>query len=257
MEPGVNILIVEDEKEWQGTYERAVNAQFTGRRVSVAEDLASAERLIDATKFAVAFVDVGLDVRNDRNVDGLRVMEKIRSIGDEETSIVVITGRSGQDLLDIVRDAIKKYGAYDTVGKRSVAPKRIRNSWPRELTPITRRSARAARPCTTSSAAISPPMSWDDQVMRAIGFRGDAGRFYSFLGGILDDYLPVVTRAGAEPVFIDLLPGSCTAPSGAGPPPPRWLSASVRPRSSIKRPKMPGAAESCSAGTWSASQSGN
>lgn len=203
MEPGVNILIVEDEKEWQGTYERAVNAQFTGRRVSVAEDLASAERLIDATKFAVAFVDVGLDVRNDRNVDGLRVMEKIRSIGDEETSIVVITGRSGQDLLDIVRDAIKKYGAYDTVGKRSVAPKRIRNSWPRELTPITRRSARAARPCTTSSAAISPPMSWDDQVMRAIGFRGDAGRFYSFLGGILDDYLPVVTRAGAEPVFID------------------------------------------------------
>jgi hypothetical protein len=46
-------------------------------------------------------------------------------------------------------------------------------------------------------------MSWDDQVMRAIGFRGDAGRFYSFLGGLLDDYLPIITREGAEPVAID------------------------------------------------------
>ncbi|MGC1282836.1 MAG: response regulator [Streptosporangiaceae bacterium] len=203
MEPGVNILIVEDEKEWQGTYERAVNAQFTGRRVSVAEDLASAERLIDATKFAVAFVDVGLDVRNDRNVDGLRVMEKIRSIGDEETSIVVITGRSGQDLLDIVRDAIKKYGAYDTVGKRSVAPKRIRELLAEGIDAYHKAVGTSRTAVHDVLRGDLPPMSWDDQVMRAIGFRGDAGRFYSFLGGILDDYLPVVTRAGAEPVFID------------------------------------------------------
>lgn len=203
MEPGVNILIVEDEKEWQGTYERAVNAQGSGRTVKVAQDLATAERLIDATKFAVAFVDVGLDVRDDRNVDGLRVMEKIRAIGDQETSIVVVTGRSGQDLLDIVRDAIKKYGAYDTVGKRSVEPKQIRELLAGGLEAYHKAVGTSRTAVRDALRGNISPMSWDDQVMRAIGFRGDAGRFYSFLGGLLDDYLPIVTREGAEPVTID------------------------------------------------------
>jgi CheY-like chemotaxis protein len=203
VEPGVNILIVEDEKEWQGTYERAVNAQGAGHTVKIAEDLATAEQLIDETKFAVAFVDVGLDVRDDRNVDGLRVMEKIRAIGDEETSIVVVTGRSGQDLLDIVRDAIKKYGAYDTVGKRSVAPKRIRELLTEGIDAYHKAVGTSRTAVRDALRGDIPPMSWDDQVMRAIGFRGDAGRFYSFLGGLLDDYLPIITREGAEPVAID------------------------------------------------------
>ncbi len=203
MEPGVNILIVEDEKEWQGTYQRAVDSQGSGRTVMVAEDLATAERLIDATKFAVAFVDVGLDVRDDRNVDGLRVMEKIRAVGDKETSIVVVTGRSGQDLLDIVRDAIKKYDAYDTVGKRSVAPKQIRELLAGGLEAYRQAAVMSRTGVRDALRGDIPAMSWDDQVMRATGFRGDAGRFYSFLGGLLNDYLPIVTREGAEPVIID------------------------------------------------------
>lgn len=203
MEPGVNILVVEDEKKWQGTYERAVNFQGSGRRVKVAADFEAAERLIDATKFAVAFVDVGLDVTDDRNVDGLRVMEKIRAVGDKETSIVVITGRSGQDLLDIVRDAILKYRAFYTVGKRSVEPAQIRDLLAdglkayEEATVVSRTAVRDALRGSTAT------MSWDDQVMRAIGFKGDVSKLYGFLNELLAGHLPIVTRDDGQPVMID------------------------------------------------------
>ena len=203
MEPGVNILIVEDEKQWQGTYERAVNLQGSGRRVKVAADFAAAERLIDATKFAVAFVDVGLDVSDDRNVDGLRVMEKIRAVGDEETSIVVVTGRSGQDLLDIVRDAILKYGAFYTVGKRSVEPAQIRELLAgglkayRDATTVSRTAVRDALRGTTSA------MSWDDQVTRAIGVKGDVRNLYGFLNELMLRHLPIVAKDDGQSVTID------------------------------------------------------
>ena len=120
-----NVLIVEDEDEWRKIYERIVSFQFPEQTIKIAKDLAGAERLIDSTKFAVAFVDVGLDITDDHNVDGLRVMQKIRDTGDE-TSIVVVTGRSGQDVLSIARDAIKKYDAYDTIGKGSIEPSDIK-----------------------------------------------------------------------------------------------------------------------------------
>jgi CheY-like chemotaxis protein len=57
--------------------------QGSGYTIKVTPNLVGAEQLIDAAKFAVAFVDVGLDADDDGNVDGLRVMEKIRATGDD------------------------------------------------------------------------------------------------------------------------------------------------------------------------------
>ena len=66
-------MIVEDEDEWSGAYERA-SLSSENHTVRIAKDLVSAKRLIEATQFAVAFVDVGLDINDDRYVDGLRVL---------------------------------------------------------------------------------------------------------------------------------------------------------------------------------------
>jgi len=96
-----NLLIVEDDGEWRDAYSRTA-AKSGVFRVKVAEDLPSAKALIDEIQFAVAFIDIGLDVNDDQNVDGLLVMEKIRSI-DEATSIVVVTGRSGRDVMPLPR----------------------------------------------------------------------------------------------------------------------------------------------------------
>jgi ActR/RegA family two-component response regulator len=201
-----NVLIVEDEDEWRKIYQRAVGSQASGATVSVATDLASAERLIDAIKFAVAFVDVGLDVSDDRNVDGLRVMEKIRSTGDE-TSIVVVTGRSGQDVLKITRDAIKKHRAYDTVGKSSVEPTDIKKLLEGGLQEyrsavaagLRRRGGRAHDALRGDADA----MGWDHQVMRAIEFSGDVGKLYDFLDSLVGAYLPIVPRRAGGQLTID------------------------------------------------------
>jgi DNA-binding NtrC family response regulator len=153
------ILIVEDEEEWRGIYERA--ARGSPQTVNVAADLASAVRLIDAAKFAVAFIDIGLDISDDGNVDGVRVMEKIRAT-DPETSIVVITGRSGQDVLQITRDAIKKYGAYDTVGKSTVIPADIRRLLEGGLGAYRKAVARGRTDARDALTAEGIPKEWSD-----------------------------------------------------------------------------------------------
>ena len=202
MGSGDNILIVEDEDEWRGIYQRAMATQGSGYTIKVTPNLVGAEQLIDAAKFAVAFVDVGLDAADDGNVDGLRVMEKIRATGDE-TSIVVVTGRSGQDVLSITRDAIKKYGAYDTIGKSTIKPSDIKRLLAgaleayRTTTPAERTAGRDAL------KGDADPFRWDENVMRVTQFKGDAVRFYEFLNELLTDYSPLLTRHSGERAYID------------------------------------------------------
>lgn len=118
------ILIVEDEDEWCGIYQRAIRAHRPGHPVRVANDLATAERLIEEMTFAVAFVDIGLDLGDSRNVDGLRVMEKIRAASGK-TSIVVVTGMSSRDMTPAVRTALRKYGVAESARKNSIEPSDI------------------------------------------------------------------------------------------------------------------------------------
>jgi ActR/RegA family two-component response regulator len=197
-----NVLIVEDEDEWHGIYERAVSSQIPEKAPKVAKDLKTAKRLIDEEKFAVAFVDIGLDVSDDENVDGLRVMEKIRAAGDE-TSIVVVTGRSGQDVLPITRDAIMKYGAYDTVGKSTVRPSEIRRLLAGGLEAYRSAAASGRMDAREALRGTADPMSWDYQAKAAADFQGDMGSFYRFLSQLYGEYLPLVPRPGAGHAYID------------------------------------------------------
>src|SRR6202012_1385288 len=105
---------------WSDIYERMVR-QAGLTNITVTDNFEDAERAIDSMRFAVALVDIGLRVDDDRNIDGLRGMEKIRAAGGR-TSIIVITGRSGRDVVPIIRDSIKKYSAYDTLAKSSLLP---------------------------------------------------------------------------------------------------------------------------------------
>ena len=201
-----NVLIVEDEEEWCGIYQRAMGGQVSGLTIKVAQDLNGAAQLIDETKFGVAFVDVGLDISDDRNVDGLRVMEKIRDTGDQ-TSIIVVTGRSGQDVLPITRDAIKKYDAYDTIGKSTVKPSDIK------LLFEGGRAAykHAAQPGRLDARDVlrgqTDAMIWDQHAMTATTFSGHAGKFYDFLNELFADYLPMLPARDGGQAQIDASSG--------------------------------------------------
>lgn len=189
-----NVLIVEDEDDWCAIYERTARREGFGT-IKVAKNFTEAERLIDAMTFAVAIIDVGLDVSDDRNIDGLRVMEKIRTVGDK-TSIIVITGRSGSDVLSIARDAIKKYHAHDTVSKVPLEPSDLR------------RLLQEGMKAYKDAAYLTPPIvyqvlrgdipawKWDDQIMRFTQIKGDVRVLYDFLERLFLRFLPVARVKG-------------------------------------------------------------
>lgn len=191
---------MEDDREWCDAYARAA-AREGVNVVRVAKDLAEAETLVDEMKFAVAFVDIGLDIGEDQNIDGLRVMDKIRGTGDE-TSIVVVTGRSGRDVLPITRDAIMIYSVHDILGKTDIAPHDIRRLLRSGLEAFHERTSTAA----TASDALRGKLrrwEWDDQMLRAMNVRGGIQTLHEFLDGLLTEFLPVVATRTGESTSVD------------------------------------------------------
>jgi CheY-like chemotaxis protein len=195
-----NVLIVEDELDWCKIYEDVARSQGLST-IRTAHDLAGASELLDAMKFAVAFVDVGLDVADDRNIDGLRVLEKMRGLGDE-TAVIVVTGRSGMDVLPITRDAIKKYDAYDAVGKASLEPQKIVG--------LLTEGLEAYRKTTAERPAVSPVLrggrdirDWDHQMLRAVPISGGAAGLYSLLDRSVGRFLPLVPRSDGTAITLD------------------------------------------------------
>jgi CheY-like chemotaxis protein len=199
-----NILLVDTEDEWRSIYVRAAaGAKFN--TIRVANDLATAAALIDEMQFSVTVLEIGLDVTDDRNIDGMLVMEKIRAVGDE-TGIVVITGRAGLDVLSIVRDAIKKYQAYDTISKATLTPSYLRTviqgaqqSYEERVTAI--------HPFTREAFSNNTMLKeWNDEMDRIRGLR-------HFVDRLLTPFLPIVPRRDGESLYLDTatatMCGSC------------------------------------------------
>ena len=185
-----NVLLVEDEPRWSEIYERAVR-RVGFESVRAVTTFADAEQAVDAMRFAVAVVDIGLQVDDDRNVDGLRVMEKIRSVGDR-TSIIVVTGRSGRDVLPIVRDAIKKYDAHDTVAKSTLVPAELRDLVASGLREYEQGSASDRDPLFAALRGDTDQAMWDDRVLRGTAIRGGSAKLYSLVEALFAPFLPLI-----------------------------------------------------------------
>lgn len=184
-----NLLIVEDDPEWCEIYARAAKRENIPT-VRVAKDLAEATALIDEMQFAVAFVDIGLDVANDRNIDGLRVMDKIRSAHDE-TSIVVVTGRSGQDVLPIAKDAVRRYGAHDIAGKPEVTPQKIGELLRSGRAEFEEKTARTAAPPQDVLKGSLDSLDWEYRMIKGTGIKGGVQSLYGFLRQLVAEFLPL------------------------------------------------------------------
>lgn len=201
-----NLLIVEDDKEWCAAYLRAA-AREGIRTVKVAKSLAEAEAFINDLQFAVAFIDVGLNVSDDQNVDGVRVMDKIRKSGDE-TSIVVVTGRRGRDVIPITRDAIRKYDAYEILQKADIEPKDIRTLLTGGIVEFRRKMSATQPAAHEALAGTVPSWKWDDQMLRVTGAKDGIRSLYTFLDGLLTEFLPLVPPgADAEGFSVDIMAG--------------------------------------------------
>jgi ActR/RegA family two-component response regulator len=200
-----NFLIVEDDPYWRDAYMRAA-ARENFSVIRVAVNLSEAEDLINEMQFSVAFVDIGLNERDDQNVDGMRVMAKIRG-ADDKTSIVVVTGRSGRDVLPITRDVLRKYDAFEIVGKPDIEPRDITRLLQSGLEAFQQETAAAGTKAHSALRGNLPSLTWDDQVLQAMKVTAGAQGLYAFLDELLAEFMPLVSRSTGEALSVDVATG--------------------------------------------------
>jgi ActR/RegA family two-component response regulator len=198
MAPAKNVLIVEDERDWSDIYERAV-AKRSIHSVRIATNLEEAEMLVAAMAFAVAFVDIGLDAHDDRNVDGLHVLKELAKSGDQ-TSLIVVTGKG---TMKIARDAMKKYNALDVLDKGEVNPVILPKLLDEGLHAHDQAAAREPIRVHDVVRGKLEPWLWDDRILRAINVEGGVQTLYRFLDGLFEPLLPIVGRYKGQQVEID------------------------------------------------------
>jgi len=185
-----NVLIVEDEPDWCDIYAR-IAAREGARTVKIAKDLVRAAALVDEIQFAVAFIDIGLDVSKDHNIDGLRVMDKIRSVQDE-TSIIVVTGRSGTDVLQITRDSLMRYHAHFIAAKREITPGDITAALKTGLEAFEERNSLRTVPAHTALKGDLESVLWEDQMIEGTRVQKGAQGLREFLDRLVSEFLPLI-----------------------------------------------------------------
>jgi CheY-like chemotaxis protein len=185
-----NVLVVDDEQRWHGFYGEQVEPLGVGQICAV-KNLADATRAIDSMRFAVAIVDVGLEEDNDRNIDGLQVMKRIRKAGDQ-TSIILVTGRSGPDVLPIVRDALKKYNALDTIAKRSREVDHLGALVESGIQAYEKATSNERDALYDSLHGDVSGYIWDDEIMRGTNIDGGAAGLYAMVEGLFGSFVPLI-----------------------------------------------------------------
>jgi ActR/RegA family two-component response regulator len=200
-----NALVVDDEEHWRRIYE--ANIREVGiESVRTARSLAEAEQAIDAMRFATAVIDIGLDTSDETNVDGLSVMAKLRALRDE-TSIIVITGRSGPDVIEFVSQSIQTYGATATFAKGKLDSGLLQDAVKSALRAYKKNSAHQRVPVYTSLHHEVDQMVWDHSMMQVLGTRGGAGAFYDFLERLLRGYVPLISSRDSKAIGTELADG--------------------------------------------------
>ncbi|HEY6474159.1 MAG TPA: response regulator [Acidimicrobiales bacterium] len=195
-----NVLIVEDDEAWWGNYTRAAKAVGI-ESTRIAPNLATATALIDDMQFALAFVDIGLNVADDDNTDGVDVMQKIRGLGDR-TSIVVVTGRASPDVLKIARNALKEYDALDIIAKPEIEPEDIRRLIREGLETFAEKSA-GEQSAHDALRGTLDKTYWEDQMLRGTGVQDGVQGLHHFLDGLLGEFLPILPQNGGDMIGVD------------------------------------------------------
>jgi len=181
-------LIVEDDEDWCGLYQRNVTPVVPGV-VEVAQTMDAALEAVRKMAFAVAFVDIHLDTHDDQNTGGLRVLEALCRARDFTSSFMV----TGKGSVGITRDALIEYGAHDAIAKADIKLSDLQqfvedgtNKRNNEAGVNEPRAADVLRGRNTAE-------QWDDEMMRATG-RGGVASLYDFLEHLVRPLMPLVRR---------------------------------------------------------------
>ncbi len=183
-----NVLVVEDEDKWLDIYKR--NIERLEYPVRLARNLQEAINILKEMVFAVAIVDMRLDTYDDRNVDGLRVLEEIVSLGDITSSIVV----TGYGTMQIARDAIKKYDAFDIIEKDKIDPGVIENLITRAMEDFKNRSSKVQINIFQLLRGERMAWDWEHEMLRVIKPKNGITTMKEFLNTLVSPFIPIIPK---------------------------------------------------------------
>ena len=190
-------LIVEDTPDFQDIYSRAVR-RLEGE-VVVASSYEEAIHAIQRRSFAVAIVDVRLSEEDETNVDGLRVLEFVRKIGDRTKAILI----TGHGTFQIAREAFRRYDVFEGLEK-GVPLAEIEAAIGRARQTFTKDSSKEK---ISYSPLLKPPTGplweWEDRAIRACSPKGGADGLYRFFDAFLRDLTPLIPHATAHGCLIN------------------------------------------------------
>ncbi len=187
-----NVLVVEDEPDWQGIFGRNSHPEHGGT-VRTVDSLAEAASAIEMMAFAVAFVDVRLDERDDQNTDGLKVLELLRRSRDH-TSAIMLTSYG---TVGITRDALKEFDAYEAMDKAEVDPETIEALVARGTVDCNNATRIEAVAAADVLRGRRPVMEWESEMLEVTSGKGGADGLYRLLDTLAGPFLPLVY--GIEP----------------------------------------------------------
>jgi hypothetical protein len=118
-------------------------------------------------------------------------MEKIRAVGDR-TSIIVVTGRSGRDVVPIIRDSIKRFKAFDTIAKDTLVPAALRGLIAGGFDEYKRALGEDKKLLYAALRGDTDPLIWDDTILRGSPVSGGAAELYRLVEGLLGRFVPLV-----------------------------------------------------------------
>lgn len=186
--PNGNVLIVEDERDWQEIYLRNSRPLNSGA-IRVAANLDEARAAIEEMAFAVAFVDIRLDEEDNENTDGLKVLEILNRTRDHTSAIMV----TGNGTVAITRDALKEFGAYEALEKAEVEPQLIQSL----ITEGTKaRNTVASVEDPVAAEVLRGKRSvweWDAEMLEATNSKGGVDALYQLLEYLGEPLLPLVS----------------------------------------------------------------
>lgn len=200
MDKRVRVLVVEDIESFRESC--IANLERENYRADGASNLQEAKAAIDRSAYHVAIVDIMLAGESDwSNRDGVRVLEYIRELAEGTQPIVL----SKQSELQLVRDFLKKYGAFDYLNKEELEHTGI------SLLFDMLKQAVKASPLTAPPAweSFSPSLAWgtseDDfvyQCLRVLEFKGGFENLSRSLLTVAGDLRPLLVPRNASRAIV-------------------------------------------------------
>jgi len=104
------VLIVDDQQNWLDVLSKGLEKDYA---VETAANYKDAKAILQRKAFLLAIIDIRLVGKDEKNVDGIRLLADLRQFADGASAIII----TGYPEIETAKDAVLRYKAFDYVLK--------------------------------------------------------------------------------------------------------------------------------------------